>query len=606
MWSSIQKEHITIFLILFALITVAGYFPQKSFENSTGLAVEIPQECTFDQVFVKMVSYSQTVPSKFDVGACCARREYCVSDHTGNPECYPPGESSIDYDGDGRIESFCTSNSWIDCDQNAYQCSYSGSCSANYKWVTSGEGSVGQYVNQELSACCGDDLNEYLIEASGVNGTFICCNSPNDLVENGKCVSPPSQETLTLSEEEDTEFEGKTITLEKVSQDSIIIDVENVERIIRLDDNRLVNGILIALEDLDYDLQDQSDSEAEISVRKESRQELCTNGKDDDLDGITDGLDTDCTGESASIDSVSVSEDEVTEGEEIEVTCTLDLSGASLRDARDCVYVEIGDNTCTDIDSEEGDDELLFSCDAGLSGGDKDVKCVVDPDCNTGRSSRRTSIDVVEEGACRDLDGDGFCGVRDCNEQEPKSNYNLEETCGDEIDNNCNNLTDENCCSDDVLNGDEEEVDCGGDYCPRCDTGEESETPDSEDWDEDGLNNRIEFEAGTNPYNPDTDGDGIQDGVDPDPLEKEEGGFSILLLIFIILIVIVLGLGSIIIIRKTNKRKEKHLNNSRLVGYIRQSLKRHVPEEQIVQSLLQKGWDWKTIHEGIIKVKKGE
>ena len=44
------------------------------------------------------------------------------------------------------------------------------------------------------------------------------------------------------------------------------------------------------------------------------------------------------------------------------------------------------------------------------------------------------------------------------------------------------------------------------------------------DDDRDGLSNERERKLGTDPRNPDTDGDGIRDGVDPDPLHAPPGG----------------------------------------------------------------------------------
>ena len=44
------------------------------------------------------------------------------------------------------------------------------------------------------------------------------------------------------------------------------------------------------------------------------------------------------------------------------------------------------------------------------------------------------------------------------------------------------------------------------------------------DYDGDGLSNADEFSAGTNPMDPDSDGDGVPDGYDPHPLAAEVEG----------------------------------------------------------------------------------
>jgi|GEM_PF-2650254 hypothetical protein len=51
--------------------------------------------------------------------------------------------------------------------------------------------------------------------------------------------------------------------------------------------------------------------------------------------------------------------------------------------------------------------------------------------------------------------------------------------------------------------------------------------PSSSDSDEDGLTDEQEKILGTDPFKPDTDGDGIIDSKDPNPLVPEEEGFSI-------------------------------------------------------------------------------
>ena len=56
---------------------------------------------------------------------------------------------------------------------------------------------------------------------------------------------------------------------------------------------------------------------------------------------------------------------------------------------------------------------------------------------------------------------------------------------------------------------------------------ERDATDGNGDLDEDGLLNANEYKKGTKPNNPDTDGDGIMDGVDKDPLVPKESGFDI-------------------------------------------------------------------------------
>jgi len=55
------------------------------------------------------------------------------------------------------------------------------------------------------------------------------------------------------------------------------------------------------------------------------------------------------------------------------------------------------------------------------------------------------------------------------------------------------------------------------DWWERRHFGNTSQTPDG-DFDNDGLNNVLEYMAGSDPANPDTDGDGMSDGIDDDPL----------------------------------------------------------------------------------------
>jgi hypothetical protein len=336
--------------------------------------------------------------------------------------------------------------------------------------------------------------------------------------------------------------------------------------------------------------------------------EICDNGKDDDKDGATDGLDSECNGdEIINIVKIRVSDDSPKPRDDIEVSCTLELEGdISIDDVEECVYVVMDDDEVCDDISDTDDDKITFECDVGRNTGEIEVECRVDDDCNSDRSSKSKSIDVISTSVdeCEDLDRDGYCGVLDCNEFNTNVHFENVEVCGDGIDNDCNSLRDENCCSDGILNGDESSKDCGGTYCKSCSSGNDDLPGDeSDDWDDDGLSNRQEFLLGSNPYNQDTDGDGILDGEDDDPLISNKGGFPYFLTLLIILVLILLGFGSFFIIKKTNSKKERNINNPRLVEYIRQARRKGMSNQQITQALLQKRWDMQSIQKGLKSVK---
>lgn len=82
------------------------------------------------------------------------------------------------------------------------------------------------------------------------------------------------------------------------------------------------------------------------------------------------------------------------------------------------------------------------------------------------------------------------------------------------------------------------------------------------DDDNDGLTDEEENLKGTNPLNPDSDGDGYKDGVDAYPLDKEkwngEGNLLIILILISIIIVIALILVLFFVIKQM-KEKEKNV-----------------------------------------------
>ena len=108
---------------------------------------------------------------------------------------------------------------------------------------------------------------------------------------------------------------------------------------------------------------------------------------------------------------------------------------------------------------------------AGAACGDQGVECLVDDTCDgaggcsdNGLEANGTACndanactvgDTCTDGACigtiRDQDGDTYgdklCGADDCNDSDFDINPGVSETCGDAVDNDCDELTDEGCAS---------------------------------------------------------------------------------------------------------------------------------------------------------------
>ena len=79
-------------------------------------------------------------------------------------------------------------------------------------------------------------------------------------------------------------------------------------------------------------------------------------------------------------------------------------------------------------------------------------------------------------------------------------------------------------------------------------------TDASQDMDNDGLTNLEEYAANTEPDNPDSDGDGIKDGSDSDPLTPEEKVEKTDILPILIIIGLV---GFAIVLFAWSKRRKK-------------------------------------------------
>ncbi len=77
---------------------------------------------------------------------------------------------------------------------------------------------------------------------------------------------------------------------------------------------------------------------------------------------------------------------------------------------------------------------------------------VTDSYCSSGGFSTR--VDAYEGwilgyvGECDDNDDDGYCAGEDCNDNNGSIHPSAAETCADNVDNDCDGLTDEGCCYD--------------------------------------------------------------------------------------------------------------------------------------------------------------
>ncbi len=188
----------------------------------------------------------------------------------------------------------------------------------------------------------------------------------------------------------------------------------------------------------------------------------CTDGVDNDCDGLTDCADTDCAGDPACCDP---SETSCTDGVDNDCDGLLDCA-----DTADCA----GDPACV----------TGGACTDYTNKGD----CNADPNCvwvGKGKSGH-----CENAAPCPDADSDGYtdtaCGGADCNDADPDVNPGAAEVCDDTVDNDCDGSTD---CAD---------GDCTGiPPCPVCDPSETSCT--------DGVDN--DCDGSTDCADPDCTGD---------------------------------------------------------------------------------------------------
>ncbi|HJN74333.1 MAG TPA: MopE-related protein [Myxococcota bacterium] len=196
------------------------------------------------------------------------------------------------------------------------------------------------------------------------------------------------------------------------------------------------------------------------------------------------------------------------------------------------------DGTCAAEDCDDGDPDTW----PGAAGFDSTTACMQDSD---------------GDGFGQDTPSAGVSPGSDCDDDDPSIHPTAPETCGDEIDSDCDGagtVTDDEdgdgllpfveallgtdpCAPDTDSDGldDGTEFELGTDPnsadsdVDGLDDGDELQAgtdPLVKDTDRDGLCDGDEVKLGTDPLDPDTDGDGILDGVDESPLGGDDGGCS--------------------------------------------------------------------------------
>ena len=171
--------------------------------------------------------------------------------------------------------------------------------------------------------------------------------------------------------------------------------------------------------------------------------------------------------------------------------------------------VDVGVCVCIDDDNDRwcqsadcNDNNPNIHPDANEVCGDN-----VDNNCN----------DQTDEGCdCTDTDGDGFCPPADCAPDNGQIHPDANEVCGDSVDNNCNGFTDEGCdCTD---------IDGDG-FCPPddCDPNNGHINPNAQEACDDNVDNNCNGSIDEGCGCTDLDGDGF---CPPDDCEDYDGGIN--------------------------------------------------------------------------------
>ena len=168
------------------------------------------------------------------------------------------------------------------------------------------------------------------------------------------------------------------------------------------------------------------------------------------------------------------------------------------------LYDEYGSTVLAESERDEESTEILFY---QTGPGEEEFKVLVEAFSGDPGDYRLE----LSQGQCEDGDGDGFqnewCGGPDCDDTDPAVNPDADEVCDDDLDNDCDGLTDyedeDDCICYDVDGDGYGSFECGGLDCDDSDfdvNPEAAEVCDATDYDCSG-----------NPYDKDADNDGYAD-----------------------------------------------------------------------------------------------
>ncbi len=188
-----------------------------------------------------------------------------------------------------------------------------------------------------------------------------------------------------------------------------------------------------------------------------------------------------------------------------------------------------------------------------------------------------------------DKDKDGYNTNLDCNDNNVLINPGASEICGDNIDNNCNGKSDENCIITpqpiQVADSDSDGID---DDWEIAFFGDLITSNSKTDFDKDGILDKEEFLLNKDPTVPDKQGNSLL------------ATFAI-----IIVVIVLLVLGYLLIKKKPKKLNISNAKNTNeLEDYIKRTLRKGYKKQQITNILLTKGWHKSEVENAFKKVEQ--